>query len=129
MKIVLCIWSDCDDVGNILKKLEVQPTYFYNKGDKAFNGIRLIQQSHSYIEISSESFVKDNSNIDEHIKYMKKLLLPKVGKLQVLKERNDTDIALNIYVNVDSGELDFAITNKNLKFIMKISNWIGFAKI
>ena len=72
---------------------------------------------------------KDNSNIDEHLKYMKKLLLPKVGKLQILKERNDTDIALNIYVNVDSGELDFAIKNKNLKFIMKISNWIGFAKI
>ena len=113
--------ADCQIV---TKELGLEPTRFFNKGDKVISkhSPRVGSRPHGLWAINSVSIISEELEVGNHIKYFQELLGNKIKVIEKLKKYYQFECVFAIAVETEDAGAGFDLNEQELSFIAKISS-------
>ncbi len=113
------------DVQIVTKELALEPTRFYNKGDKIISKYSPgMVHPYGLWEIRPEPIISisEEINISNQIKYFRELLKDKMEAINKLKNQYPFECAFTMSIETEDKDFRFDFSEEELSFITAISS-------
>ena len=112
------------DFDIVTNALEIEPTRFFNKGDKFTSkySSRVGYKPHGLWGKQSDSIISEEIDVSIHIRYFQKLLENKIEVLTKLKQKYQFEFIFIINIETEDAGIGLDLNSAELKFISKIAS-------